>query len=132
MEELSIGSLARMAGVRPSTLRYYESIKLLPSPGRVSGRRRYDHTALQRLNVIRLAREAGFSITEIQTLLHGFEPNITPSERWQKLAQEKLVEVDKMIQRAQSMKRLLEEGLRCGCLRFEECNIVAGEGCCND
>jgi MerR family transcriptional regulator, redox-sensitive transcriptional activator SoxR len=42
MEELAIGEVARRAGIRPSALRYYESIGLLPAPTRVSGRRRYD------------------------------------------------------------------------------------------
>ncbi len=131
MEELTIGSLAKMAGVRPSTLRYYESIKLLPSPCRVNGQRRYDPESLQRLDVIHLAQEAGFSIAEIQLLLYGFDPGTTPSERWHTLARQKLIEVDKLIQRAQTMKRLLEEGLNCGCLSFEDCMIVEGKGCDN-
>lgn len=43
----TIGEVARRAGVRPSTLRYYERIGVLPSPERSNGRRRYDGEVLR-------------------------------------------------------------------------------------
>lgn len=129
MEEMTIGYVARQAGIRPSALRYYESIGLLPPPARVSGRRRYDPTVLQRLAVIHLAKRAGFTVEEIRTLLHGFGVETPPSARWRALAEQKLVQVDALIRRAEDMRRLLEEGLNCGCVRFEDCFIVEGEGC---
>ena len=52
MEELTIGEVARQAGIRPSALRYYESIGLLPAPKRVNGRRRYDPSTVQQLTVL--------------------------------------------------------------------------------
>jgi MerR family redox-sensitive transcriptional activator SoxR len=55
MTELTITAFAREAGVRPSTLRYYERIGLLPSAKRVAGRRRYDVCALKRLELISYA-----------------------------------------------------------------------------
>ena len=130
MEDLAIGDVARRTGIRPSALRYYESIGLLPAPKRVNGRRRYDASAVQMLNVVQLAQAAGFTIAEIQTLLHGFAPDTPPAERWQPLARQKLYELDAQIARAQQMKRVLEKGLTCGCLRLEDCAIVLTEGCC--
>ena len=70
MEDLAIGEVARRAGIRPSALRYYESISLLPQPKRVGGRRRYDESTVLMLKVIQLAQQAGFTVAEIQTLLH--------------------------------------------------------------
>ena len=69
MEEKTIGDIAREADVKPSTLRYYESIGLLHPPERKNGQRRYDSEALKRLSVIRMAKEAGFTLKEIRTLL---------------------------------------------------------------
>ncbi len=132
MEEMNIGHIARQAGIRPSALRYYESIGLLPAPARASGRRRYDSAVLQRLDIIHLAKQAGFTVEEIKTLLHGFEVETPPSARWRSLAERKLIEVDTLIRRAQDMKRILEEGLNCGCLSFDDCVIVAGERCDGD
>jgi MerR family redox-sensitive transcriptional activator SoxR len=129
LEDWTIGEVAQQAGLRPSAVRYYESVGILPAPRRVNGRRRYDATVLQHLAVIQVAQQAGFTMAEIGVLLHGFAAEVPPSARWRTLAQQKLPEVDSLIQRAQAMKRLLEEGLDCGCLNFEECVIVAGAGC---
>ena len=46
---LTIGEVARRAGMRTSRIRYYESVGLLPEPERISGMRRYDADVLQRL-----------------------------------------------------------------------------------
>ena len=131
VESMSIGEVARRAGVRPSALRYYEGVGLLPQPERANGRRRYDgellREVLDRLAVVRVAQQAGFTISEIRTLLNGFSEDTPPSERWRLLAEKKLPEVDALIERAQSMKDLLERGLRCECLRLEDCALVDKE-----
>jgi MerR family redox-sensitive transcriptional activator SoxR len=132
MDELAIGEVARRAGIRSSALRYYERIGLLPAPKRVSGRRRYDESTVQMLRLIQLAQGAGFTVAEIQTLLHGFEPDTPPAARWQPLARKKLEELDALILRAQQMKQVLATGLNCGCLRLEDCAIVLEQGCCRD
>src|SRR5687767_4899649 len=55
---MSIGEVARRAGVEPSAIRYYESLGLLPEPPRAGGKRRYDASVLDWLSLIALAREA--------------------------------------------------------------------------
>lgn len=128
MESMSIGEVARSAGVRPSALRYYEGVGLLPPPERANGRRRYDgellREVLDRLEVVGLAQQAGFTISEIRTLLDGFSEDTPPSERWRLLAQDELPEVEVLLERALGMKDLLERGLRCECLRLEECSLL--------
>jgi MerR family transcriptional regulator, redox-sensitive transcriptional activator SoxR len=73
---MGIGAVASRAGVRPSALRYYERIGLLPTPERENGQRRYDgevlREVLDRLAVVRVAQQAGFTISEIRPLLDGF------------------------------------------------------------
>ncbi len=124
----SIGEVASVAGIRPSALRYYESVGVLPRPGRNNGRRSYEGKVLtevlDRLSVVRVARQAGFTLAEIRTLLDGFSEDTPPSERWRLLAQDKLPEVEALVERALGMKRLLEKGLRCECLSLEECDLV--------
>ncbi len=128
MGSMSIGEVAQRAGVRPSTLRYYEIIGVLPAPERENGRRRYDgevlRKVLDRLAVVRVAQQAGFTISEIRMLLNGFSEDTPPSERWRILAREKLPEVEALVERALGMKNLLERGLRCECLRLEDCALV--------
>jgi MerR family transcriptional regulator, redox-sensitive transcriptional activator SoxR len=124
MEMMTIGQVAQEAGVQTSTLRYYESIGILPPPARVSGHRRYTPQVLKRLAIIQVAKEAGFTLPEIQTLLGGFSDNTSPSERWKALARKKLPQVEVLISRAQGMKQMLEEGLVCDCLRLDECVVL--------
>jgi MerR family transcriptional regulator, redox-sensitive transcriptional activator SoxR len=128
MGSMSIGEVAQRAGVRPSTLRYYESIGVLPTPERENGRRRYDgevlRKVLDRLAVVRVAQQAGFTISEIRMLLDGFSEDTPPSERWRVLAREKIPEVEALVERALGMKNLLERGLRCECLRLEDCALI--------
>jgi DNA-binding transcriptional MerR regulator len=68
-----------------------------------------------------MARDLGFSLAEIRTLLTGFSPDTPPSERWQHMARRKLPEIDTLVQRATAMKRLLEKGLRCDCVSMDDC-----------
>jgi DNA-binding transcriptional MerR regulator len=76
---------------------------------------------IDRLRVVRIARDLGFTLGEIRALLDGFSEDTPPSERWQKLARRKLPEVDALLQRATAMKRLLEKGLRCDCVSVQDC-----------
>ena len=122
MEELTIGEVAQRAGIRASAIRYYESVEVLPAPSRINGRRRYDSHVLERLAVIQIAQQAGFTVAEIRTLFNGFAAETPASARWEALAQQKLVEVDAVMRRAQAMKRVLEEELlHCRCLTLDEC-----------
>jgi MerR family transcriptional regulator, redox-sensitive transcriptional activator SoxR len=101
VDSMSIGEVARRAGVRPSALRYYEGVGVLPAPERENGRRHYDEEVLREV--------------------------LPPSERWRVLAQAKLPEVEALVKRALGMKVLLERGLRCECLRLDDCDLIGGE-----
>ncbi len=70
MSEFGIGELARRAGVRVDTVRYYERHGLVTPLGRrASGYRRYGELQLARLRFIRRAKALGFSLDEIRELL---------------------------------------------------------------
>jgi MerR family redox-sensitive transcriptional activator SoxR len=122
---MTIGEVAKEVRLAPSTLRYWESVGILPAPQRVNGQRRYDERVFQRLAIVRVAQEAGFNIPEIRTLLHGFSRDVPPSARWRALASAKLEEMEALIARAEAMKRVLKEGLECECLRLEDCALLA-------
>lgn len=118
---LSIGEVARRAGVSASAIRYYEEAGLLGEPERVGGKRRYDEGVLRSLALIGGAKRAGFTLGEIRTLLHGFPAGTEAPDRWQALASEKLVEVEEAIMALRETRGLLEEALRCECASLDEC-----------
>jgi len=120
-QELSIGDVAARAGIRASAIRYYESVGLIRPPRRAGGRRRYDASVFEALALIQLAHDAGFTIAEIKTLMHGFAGGTPASARWQALAKRKRDELEQMIQRAERMRDLLDRLLRCRCQTLGEC-----------
>src|SRR5437879_1361653 len=97
---IAIGEVARRAGLRPSALRYYERLGLLPRPLRESGRRRYDGGVLPRLQVIAFARECGFTLGEVRELFGG-KPY---SARLRALADRKLDQLDRTVERIHAMR----------------------------
>ena len=116
-----IGEVARRSGLAPSTLRYYERAGLLPPPARSSKRRQYEPRAMARIRIIRLARDAGFTISETRTFLSGYPTSAIPSTRWQKLAERKIQELDLHLAQVMKMKTLLKSSFRCGCRTIEDC-----------
>jgi MerR family redox-sensitive transcriptional activator SoxR len=119
--ELTIGEVAAAAGVRTSTIRYYESVGVLPEPARVSGRRRYTTETINRLATIAIAQQVGFTLDEIKDLI---APGPDPAhERLRKLAQRKLPEIDEVIQRAIAIKSWLQMTSACECESLEVCGL---------
>jgi MerR family redox-sensitive transcriptional activator SoxR len=62
---LTIGQVARRAGLKTSAIRYSEALGILPEARRESGQRRYGDDTLRRLRVIDVAKRAGFSLDEL-------------------------------------------------------------------
>ena len=120
---LTIGELARRAGVTTSALRYYEELGLLPAPARISGQRRYPVSAARQVAAIGLYRDAGFTLAEQKTLLTS-----GPAQpAWRQLAQHKLAELDEQIARAQAAREAISHGLRCPHEDLAQCpNFNAG------
>lgn len=118
---MTIGELSRRSGIAPSAIRYYEEEGLLPPPVRRSGRRVFDDDAAARLQFIRTAKEAGFTLAEIRQLVRTFK-----GERWRRLARRKLEELDLAAERLRVMRRLLTRLLDCGCFDVEECGRLLG------
>jgi MerR family redox-sensitive transcriptional activator SoxR len=121
MQELTISEVARRSGVRATTIRYYESINVLPEPRRANGRRRYDPAILDRLAFIQVAQRLGFSLAEMALLFEPRDTAVPLSERWQALAREKLADVERLIRQAREVRQTLIGGLRCGCPNLHEC-----------
>jgi MerR family redox-sensitive transcriptional activator SoxR len=127
MKPLSIGELAKRTGIRTSALRYYEEAGVLPPAARVSGRRRYDASAIRQVDVLRFAQQAGFTLEEIKALFHGFGAETPLSARWRSLARTKLLELDLLTKCIRKMRRALEVSLKCGCIRIEDCTLSAAD-----
>ena len=125
MKSLTIGEVAKHSSLNTSAIRYYERLGLIPRAERVSGQRRFDPTILQRLTFIQTAQRAGFTLSQIRQLVKGLDDEGPPLASWQSLAQQKLEELDAIIERAQAAKKLLLVGMACECQTLDECVLIA-------
>lgn len=106
---ITIGRLAKSAGVGVETIRFYEREGLLSEPPRTeSGYRQYHPDAVERLGFIRRAKALGFSLGEIRELLGLAEPT-GDRARVKALTEHKLAEIERRIDELRRMRRALSE-----------------------
>ena len=107
---MPIGELARRSGAATSTLRYYERIGLLSPAERAGGRRHYTASSAERVALIRLYQDAGFTLAEIGRMLAARSQG---RRGWGDLAERKIAELDARIADAQQAKKLIQHALEC-------------------
>ena len=126
--QLTIGQVADAAGIAPSSIRYYESIGLLPEPEREYGQRRYGPDVLRRLEFIGVSQQAGFTLREIKELSAGYDGKRPMAGPLQELASSKLPEVEALMEQVKAMRQWLEVAQGCGCTSVDDCSLFDGEG----
>jgi MerR family transcriptional regulator, redox-sensitive transcriptional activator SoxR len=119
--QMAIGEVAERAGMSTSRIRYYEARGLLPEPERTAGKRRYGEEVFRRLAIIDAAQRVGFTLVEIRDLL-GSRDELA-HERLRELALLKLPELDDLIARATSVRRVLKICSRCNCESIDVCRM---------
>jgi len=119
---LTIGQLAKQAGVNIETIRYYQRRHLIPVPPKPpSGYRQYSQDDLARIQFIKRAQALGFSLNEIAELLTLRIESETVCSDVQKQAEIKIADINLKIQMLQRMKQTLSELVK-SCQRNETTN----------
>lgn len=127
MKALTIGHLAKQAGVNLETVRFYERRGLLPRPPRsAAGYRLFPAEAARRLKFIRRAQQLGFSLAEIRELLSLRMSRATTSAAIRARAEAKMADIEAKIRTLESMKKTLRRLTRVcnGCAPVAECPIL--------
>lgn len=127
---LSIGDLARAAGTKAETVRYYERIGLLPAPARTSGNyRAYARSQLERLSFIRRARDLGFSLDQVRALLRLADDRSQSCAEVDRIAKLHLTEVERKIADLASLGEELRQLIeKCRHGTIAECRILDALG----
>ncbi len=114
MDGLTIGRVAKRAGVGVETIRFYERQGLLEDPPRrASGYRQYPDEAVARIRFIRRAKDLGFSLREVQELLNlRVDEKTSPSEVRSR-AEAKIGAIELKIADLERMKQALTELTAC-------------------
>jgi DNA-binding transcriptional MerR regulator len=122
----TIGKLAKAADVKVPTIRFYEQIGLLPEPDRTdSDRRVYGDEAVRRLAFIKHARQLGFPIEAIRTLLDLADNPDRTCEDANALAQEQLTAVETKIAQLEALRAELRRMVAAGCRGLAgDCRVI--------
>lgn len=106
---VSIGELSKRTKVKVPTIRYYEDKGLLPAPVRTAGnQRRYTSEAAERLSFIRHARDLGFSIDAISSLIELQDHPDRSCEAANKIALDQLSDVRAKMKRLKALENELK------------------------
>ena len=127
MQTLTIGKVARRAGVGVETVRFYEREGLIAEPARgASGYRQYPEATVSRLRFIRRAKELGFSLREVRKLLSLRVDPTRSSAEVKAQAQAKITDIEQKIRTLRRMKdTLVDLTDACdGCVPMSDCPIL--------
>jgi MerR family transcriptional regulator, copper efflux regulator len=107
---MTIGAVAKRAGVPIDTIRYYEREGLLPEPlRRASGYRSYNESIIRQLRFIRRAKDLGFTLEEIRDLLALSVDRHRGVKEVKQRAQQRLASIDARIDELMRIRKGLEQ-----------------------
>lgn len=119
---LSVGEVARRAGVAVSTLHFYETKGLIHSERTGGNQRRYTRDVLRRVAVIKVAQEVGIPLAEIAVQLESLPEGRTPNRAdWSLLSKAWRQDLDRRIHQLEALRDGLDDCIGCGCLSIDKC-----------
>ena len=110
---MTIGEVAKAAGVTASAIRFYESAGVLRPPARKNGVRDYDPSLVEQVRVLRFYRSTGVSIQDLAAMFSG--DTQARRENAHRIVLRRIAQIDAVIAEAQSTKRRLRKLLGCRC-----------------
>jgi MerR family redox-sensitive transcriptional activator SoxR len=123
-KELSVGEVARRAGVAVSALHFYETRGLIRSDRTGGNQRRYSRDALRRIAVIRIAQEVGVPLAGIAAALDSLPEGRTPTrDDWAKLSTAWRDDLDRRIEQLTKLRDGLTDCIGCGCMSIDKCPL---------
>lgn len=119
---MSIGELSRVADLPVATIRYYESVGLLPPASRrPGGHREFTRADLERLQFVTSRRALGFSIAQVRDLLARSGPGSVSCPDARQAAEVQLLAVRRKRAELEAMERAL-------LAQIDDCGVNCGEG----
>jgi MerR family redox-sensitive transcriptional activator SoxR len=126
--DLSVGELARRAGVPVSTIHYYEAEGLIESWRTSANHRRYDRRELRRVAIARVALTVGVSLKEVKEVLDRVpRGQAVGKDDWAQAAEPWAQMLDDKITLLTSLRDQMGYCIGCGCLSLENCPLYNAE-----
>ena len=122
--EMSVGEVAKRAGVKVSALHFYEQKGLIHSWRNQGNQRRYHRSVLRRIAVIKAAQEVGLTLEEIVHSLEQLPKHQAPNRKqWDRMASGWKEMLEHRILQLKALQDDLGGCIGCGCLSMESCAI---------
>ncbi len=122
--DMSVGQVAKRAGISVPTLHFYEKKGLITSNRNHGNQRRYNRQVLRRIAVIKAAQNVGLTLSEIAEALSHLPKNKAPKkEEWEQLSTSWHDKLEEKIQSLKSMQSQLSSCIYCGCLSLDSCAL---------
>ncbi|WP_304529042.1 redox-sensitive transcriptional activator SoxR [Dyella sp. OK004] len=121
---LSVGDVARRAGVSVSALHFYEAKGLISSDRTEGNQRRYSRDVLRRVAFIRVAQRVGIALTDIASALAGLPATAAPTRAdWARLSAAWRADLDERMAQLKKLRDTLDDCIGCGCLSIDRCRL---------
>ncbi|WP_047044342.1 redox-sensitive transcriptional activator SoxR [Vibrio mexicanus] len=122
--EISVGEVAKRAGVKVSALHFYEEKGLISSWRNQGNQRRYHRSVLRRVAVIKAAQQVGLSLDKIKLALDELPKHQAPNkQQWETMATHWHELLEEKIQKLKALQNDLGGCIGCGCLSLETCAL---------
>ncbi|EEX41932.1 redox-sensitive transcriptional activator SoxR [Vibrio sp. Vb2880] len=122
--EMTVGEVAQRAGVKVSTLHFYEQKGLIHSWRNAGNQRRYHRNVLRRIAVIKAAQMVGLTLDEVAESLADLPKHQAPSrQEWEQMASNWNAMLEHRIAQLKALQSDLGGCIGCGCLSMESCAI---------
>lgn len=122
---LTISEVSQRCNVATSALRFYEQRGLIFSTRTAGNQRRYHHSMIRRIAVIRAAQNLGMTLEAITAAFKTLPDNRNPTKKdWEKLSQQWRDSLDERIEQLHNLRNNLSGCIDCGCLSMEQCILV--------
>ncbi|MGB5119733.1 MAG: redox-sensitive transcriptional activator SoxR [Vibrio fluvialis] len=122
--EMTVGEVAQRAGVKVSTLHFYEQKGLIHSWRNAGNQRRYHRNVLRRIAVIKAAQMVGLTLEEVAESLADLPKHQAPSRQvWEQMASNWNAMLEHRIAQLKALQNDLGGCIGCGCLSMESCAI---------
>lgn len=126
--DMSVGQVAKRAGISVATLHFYEQKGLIFSSRNAGNQRRYPRQILRRIAVIKAAQNVGLTLQEIADQLAYLPKHRAPKkDEWETLANHWQQQLTKKIQQLQTLQTQLGSCINCGCLSLDSCALYNPE-----
>ncbi|MFE7129907.1 redox-sensitive transcriptional activator SoxR [Streptomyces sp. NPDC057638] len=125
---LSVGEVARRAGVATSAVRFYEAQGLISAERTAGNQRRYRRHVLRRLSLILVAKRLGIPLAEVAEVFAGLPDQRMPGKRdWERISVRWAAHLAARRREIERLEQEITSCIGCGCLSLQRCRVFNPE-----